>query len=579
MPRAPGPRSNRPQPRAGLRALPLWLVLACSGPAAAAEPALKNVWIQGSSALPPSRIHAYVADFIGQPADAALLEKVRRAVAEAYDAAGLGLVAIDAPQLYEGVAVVRVQSLTLGRVQVLPADTDGPALPPRAQAEAQAALPALQSGISPNLRDLDRQLRLANLQPHRRWAIDFRSADAPADAPPPEPPAPPATGFSLLPGQTVATAQDPPVAATPPLRPAVETGQAAQGQVDAHVLLSGASPFYGRLLLDNDGQDATGRERARLQLGHGDAFGPGRALDLTLLTSIEHPSAQRQIALRYQHPVPAWASLVTLEASRATSRPGLVQEFFDVSGDSRSLNLGVRHLLARRGALEPYVEVGLERSVHDDVVGFSGINLGSKVGATPLLLSMGATWQGNSWTAFGQARLRHNTGWGGYGHSADYDSARAGATPHWTALDLAAETRHAVGGGAEFVARAQAQWSRDALISPQQFRVGGASMMRGLKEGELGGDKGVALALEFWWSLPAEHRIGVLLDGAAVRRNQVTSGDLARASAASGGLAWQWRPLPALRLQASVARLLRVNHLPQREAGDTRLHAMLDWSF
>lgn len=572
MPRVPGPRSNRPH----ARALPLWLALAClAGPAAAAEPALKNVWIQGNSALPPSRIHAHVAAFIGQPADAALLEKVRRAVADAFDGAGLGLVAVDAPQLYEGVAMVRVQSLTLGRVQVQPADAGASALPPGAQAEAQAALPALQAGTSPNLRDVDRQLRLANLQPHRRWAIDFRAAGEPAGTPP----APPGAGFSLLPGQTVATAQDPPVAATPPLRPAVGAGQAAQGQVDAHVLLSGASPFYGRLLLDNDGQDATGRERARLQLGHGDALGPGRALDLTLLTSIAHPSAQRQIAVRYQHPVPAWASLVTLEASRATSRPGLVQEFFDVSGDSRSLNLGVRHLLARRGVLEPYVELGLERSVYDDVVGFSGVNLGSKVGATPLLLSMGATWQGNSWTAFGQARLRHNLGWGGYGGSADYASARAGATPHWTALDLAAETRHALGRSAEFVARAQAQWSSDALISPQQFRLGGASMMRGLKEGELGGDKGLALALELWWSLPAEHRIGLLLDGAAVRRNQVTAGDLASASAASAGLAWQWRPLPALRLQASVARLLRVNHLPQRESGDTRVHAVLDWSF
>ena len=576
MPRVPGPRSKRPP----ARGLPLWLALAClAGPVAAAEPALKNVWIQGSSALPPSRIHPYVSAFIGQPADAALLEQVRRAVADAYDAAGLGLVAIDAPQLYEGVATVRVQSLTLGRVQVQPADAGAPALPPSAQAEAQAALPALQPGTSPNLRDLDRQLRLANLQPHRRWAIDFRSAGTSPDASPAVKPEPAGTGFSLLPGQTVATAQDPPVAATPPLRPAIEASQAAQGQVDAHVLLNGASPFYGRLLLDNDGQDATGRERARLQLGHGDALGPGRALDLTLLTSIEHPSAQRQIALRYQHPVPQWASLVTLEASRATSRPGLVQEFFDVSGDSRSLNLGVRHLLARRGALEPYVEVGLERSIYDDVVDFSGINLGSKVGATPLLLAVGATWQGMGWTAFGQARLRHNTGWGGYGRDADYASARAGATPHWTALDLAAETRHAVGRSAEFVARTQAQWSSDALISPQQFRLGGASMMRGLKEGELGGDKGLALALEFWWSLPAEHRIGVLLDAAAVRRNQVTTGDLASASAASGGLAWQWRPLPALRLQASVARLLRVNHLPQRETGDTRVHAVLDWSF
>lgn len=583
MPRAP---VTVPRPiRHRVRVLPVWLSIACLGGAStatawsASAPPLKNVLMQGSSALPPSRIQPYVAGLLGQPADAALLDRVRSAVASAYDAAGLGLVAIDAPQLFEGVAVVRVQSLTLGRVEVQPADGGTPAGAPdaaQALADAQAALPALQAGTHPNLADLDRQLRLANLQPHRRWAIDFRSAAAP---PATSPAVPAGAGFSSLPGQTVATAQDVPAAATPPIRPAVPASQATGGQVDARVLMSGASPVYGRVLVDNDGQDATGRERARLQLGHGDAFGPGRALDLTLLTSLSHPSAQHQVALRYQHPLPALASLVTLEASRAYSRPGLVQEFFDVSGDSRSLNLSVRHLLPRRGALEPYIDAGLERSVYDDVVGFSGINLGSKVGVAPLVLAIGATWQGSAWTAFGQTRLRHDTGWGGYASDADYASARAGAKPRWTTLDVAAEARGAISPGGEFVARAQAQWSPDALISAQQFRVGGASMMRGLREGELAGDQGIAVALEYWWALPATHRVGLLFDNATVRRHEAVAGDVARASATSGGLAWQWRPVQTVRLQASVARLLRVSHLPQRETGDTRVHAVIDWAF
>ncbi|WP_114470725.1 ShlB/FhaC/HecB family hemolysin secretion/activation protein [Pseudorhodoferax soli] len=548
----------------------MWLALA--GPVAAQAPApvLRGVLLQGDTVLPGSRVQAAVAALVGQPADDALLAQLRRTVAGVYDAAGLGLVAVDAPRLFQGVALLRVQPLVLGRVVVQP---DAGAA---AQAEVLAALPALQGGRSPDLHALDRQLRLANLQPHRRWTIDFRTPEATAVAPAAPPAAPPATGFSSLPGQSIASSQDAPAVATPPIRP---VGPAADNSVDAHVLLDGGGPFYGRLLLDNDGQDATGRERARLQVGHGDALGPGRALDLTLLTSLAHPARQRQVALRYQHPLPAQATLLTVEASRATSRPGLVQDFFDVSGDSRSLNLSARHLLARRGALEPYVEAGVERSVYDDVVGFSGVNLGSKVGVLPLALTLGATWQGAGTSAFGQARLRHNTGWGGYAGSSDYGSARAGATPRWTTLDLAGEARWQVAAHGEFSARAQAQWSPHALISAQQFRMGGASMLRGLREGELGGDQGTAVALEFWWALPAAHRVGVLLDGASVWRHQAGTGDLGRASAASTGLAWQWRPLPGLRLQATIARLLAVNHLPQREAGDTRAHLLLDWSF
>jgi hemolysin activation/secretion protein len=256
-----------------------------------------------------------------------------------------------------------------------------------------------------------------------------------------------------------------------------------------------------------------------------------------------------------------------------------VQDFFDVSGDSRSVNLSVRHLLPRQGALEPYLEASLERSVHDDVVGFSGVNLGSKVGTSPVSLALGATWQGTDISAFAQARLRHNTAWGGWSGRADYASARAGAAPHWSALDVAGEVRKAMGAGAEWVVRTQAQWSADALIAPQQFRVGGASLMRGLKEGELAGDKGIALALEYWWSLPAQHRVGVLFDSATVRRNQPVAGDVGHASAASAGLAWQWQPMPAVQLQVSAARLVRVHHLPQRSVGDSRVHASLNWTF
>ncbi len=545
--------------------------------ASVAAPPLQNVLLQQRGAgLPPSRVRPYFEALLGRPADAALLEQLRLAVASAYDEAGQGLVAVEVGGVYEGVAIVRVQPLLLRSVQMQPAQGSATAL----DDAASAALPALQPGSSPQLHALDRQLRLANLQPHRRWAIDFREAGAPgpmsAVAAPPAPVPPAPLGFGSLPGQGGAAALDPPAAAP---TPAPQAPSGTQGGVDAYVLVDGASPWYGRVRVDNDGQDATGRERARLQLGHGDALGPGRALDLTLLTSLHKPSAQHQLALRYQHPVPAWGSLFSVEVSRAVSRPGLVQSFFDVSGDSRSLNLSLRHLLARQGALEPYVEAGLERSVHDDVVGFFGVNLGSKVSTAPLSLALGATWQGQGASAFGQVRLRHDTGWGGLSQRADYASARAGAAPRWNALDAAAEVRRADGSGGEFVARAQAQWSGDPLISPQQFRVGGASLMRGLKEGEMSGDKGVALAFEYWWRLPAQHRVGVLFDTAAVRRNQPQPGDVGRASAASAGLAWQWHALPSLQLQASVARLVRVHHLPQRDTGDTRVHAVLDWSF
>jgi hemolysin activation/secretion protein len=517
-----------------------------------AAPPFEAVFLTGGSKLPPSRLTDLVAPLIGQPADAALLAKVRQAVAAALDAAGMGLVSIDAPVLQGGVALVRVTSLRIGRVDpriAAAANAEGlpgePVPAPGLLAAVSAALPALKAGDTPDLDAVDRQLRLANLQPHRRWSVDFRPTD---DKPNP----------TLL-GSRAAARQ----------------GE----QIDARVVASGDSPFYGRVMFDNAGQAATGRERLRVQLGHGDLFGPGRSLDATVLVSASHPEKQNQLALRYQHPLPDVSTLLAVEVSRAQSRPGIVSQFFDVSGNSRSLNLSARHLMARRGALEPYAEIALESSVHDDVVDFFGTNLGSKVGVAPIALSLGGTWQGAPWNVFGQLRLRHNFGWGPDASDASYAGARFGATPDWTTLDAAAEARRNMGGGQEFVARTQMQWSNDALVSPQQFRAGGQTLLRGLPESELGGDKGIAVALEYWWAVAPEHRVGLLLDAAEVLRNKRLANEPESAGAATVGLGWNWQLRPGVRLSAIAANVVAASNLPQSKKGDSRLHLLLDWSF
>ncbi len=550
-------------------------------------PLLEAVLMTGNSKLPPTRIRAGIAPLIGQPADAALLARVRLAVAAAHDAAGMGLVSVDAPLMQEGVALVRVTALRIGRVDARvypPTAAEGtvpePLPAPGLQPAVTAALPALKAGETPDLDAVDRQLRLANLQPHRRWSVDFRAAeDAPAAAP--RSAAPPATtSFSSTPGQTLSSERETPTAVAPArtlpgARNAARLGQ----QIDARVVVSGEDSIYGRVMLDNAGQASTGRERARLQLGHGDLFGPGRSLDATVLVSASHPDRQQQVALRYQHPLPEMATLLAVEVSKARSKPGIVSQFFDVSGNSHSFNVSARHLLARSGALEPYAEIALESSVHDDVVDFFGLNLGSKVGVAPVVLSLGATWQGAPWSVFGQARLKHNFGWGPHASDANYAGARFGATPDWTTLDAAAEARRSMGNGQEFVTRAQMQWSRDALVSPQQFRAGGQTLLRGLRESELGGDKGIALAFEYWWAVAASHRLGALIDTAEVRRNKRLAGEPESAGATSVGIGWNWQVVPGVRLSTTAAHIVSARNLPQSKSGDSRLHVLLDWSF
>lgn len=552
------------------------------------EELFTGILLLGSTAMPVAEVATSTNALIGKAVTPELLQQIRLAVSAAHEKAGYALVSVDEPIMQGTTAMVRVQQLRLAAVeaQASAGKTPNAAASTRLQSQAKAALPALRVGETPNLKKLDRQLRLANLQPHRRLSVDFRglnsddSTTAPtapvAELAPARAPLGPST--AAVSGQAIASSKDIPAIVPITRLPGFSEGQDRASMVTARILASDASPYYGRILLDNAGQPAVGRQRLRLQLGHGDLLGPGRSLDLTTLVSVMHPARQHQFALRYQHPLPDLGTLISLDASISRSKPGMVNEFFDVSGNSKIAGISARHLLPRSGTLEPYVEVGFEMAEHDDVVNFFGVNLGSKVGTAPVSLTLAATWQDSGLSAFGQIRGRYNTGWGGVASAARYNAARFSATPDWASIDAFAVLRSTTGKGQEFVLRAQGQWTDDALIAPQQFRAGGQNFMRGLIESEMAGDRGVATALEYWGTLAPRHRLAGFIDGAIARRNNALANEPATLSALSAGLTWQWTIARGLQLNVAAARVMAVRNLPQSREGDTRLHILLEWA-
>ena len=572
---------NTPIPTRCLTSLAIAVALCCTPLVTvaqdAAQPAtpdigrlLQQVLILGDSPIASTQIQRHYQAYLGKPADPALLDALRQAVAQAHDEAGWGLVSVDTPRMLGNTAVVRVQALLLSRVEVLSGN------PPRALdgLDPLAILPALQVGKATNLNAIDAQLRLAQLQPNRRWEIDFQADDQANQLPG----AAPTSAFARIPGTSLADGMAAP--AEPQAAP--RAPRSARSQVNklvARVLVSEESPWFGRLIVDNAGQAATGVERGRLQVGHADLFGPGRSLDLTALVSLSRPDRQQQAALRYQHPVPQWNTLFTAEASRAQSRTGLVSEFFDVSGSSQSWSLSAKRVLPRAGALEPHAEIGIEPSVHKDVVDFFGTNLGNTVGVAPLSLGLGGTWQSGAWRALGQVRLRTNQGWGPSASAADYQKARQGAKPEWNTLDASVDLRLATGAGQEAVLRLQGQTSEDALVSPAQFRVGGSQAMRGLQEGELGGDAGLAASLEYWWPLPGGQRLGALMDTAGAVRNKALAGEAQSFEATSFGAGWQWQITNKWLLSTTVAHVSAAKNLSVTKPGDVRWHLSLNGSF
>lgn len=550
------------------------LVMADNTTLAQKNNTLEDVLLLADSPVKPSQIRPYFKPFIGQTITPTTLEKLRVAIASAYDNAGWGLTSVSTPVMQSNVAVVRVESIVLSEIKTSLQDTQQS----QVNFESSKVLPALKINQAINLKELDSQLRLAQMQPHRTWEVDFRQNDELKQEGTTKRESPSTQiGFVTQAGKSLARSMEQagdPVAVTK--KP---NHSRPQNRLIANVLISENSPWYGRMIFDNAGQKATGRERLRVQVGYGDLLVPGRALDITMLGATDNPSNQYQLALRYQHPLPSIATFISAETWYARSNSGTQADFFDVSSNSQGQTLSARRLLARKGNLEPFIEISAESSTYDNVINFFGVNLGNKVGLTPISITAGGQYNSDLSRMYGQIRWRHNEGWGNNASHAEYEAARFGATPYWNTVDGFFEWRTALSESREGVIRFQGQYSPDALVSPAQFRVGGSQAMRGLQESELAGDYGTSLSAEHWWRLSNSHQLSAWVDVAETFRHKALLAEAENASALSSGLAWQWRMTKSIYSNIIAAKVLHADDLAVTTSGDYRVQYSLNWSF
>ncbi len=125
------------------------------------------------------------------------------------------------------------------------------------------------------------------------------------------------------------------------------------------------------------------------------------------------------------------------------------------------------------------------------------------------------------------------------------------------------------------------QATRDALVSGEQFGVGGASSVRGLQERELADDKGITVNAEVYTpnlcaAVPggATHCTALaFFDDGHLSRNDALPGESSRESVNSAGLGFRLTNGRMLSLQLDYGRVVSASD--GRLKGDQRLHALL----
>lgn len=515
--------------------------------AAASQPLLLDVRgfaLSGNRLLAAEALLPLLQPLLGQRT-LLQLQSATTLVQRAYAQAGYGGVVVLLPpqSLEQGIVRLEVVEGQLAQVRVQGAQRTPPA-------QVLASLPALQSGATPRLRELDLQLQLANENPARR--IDLL----------------------LKPGERTAA-------------------------VDAVVTVSEAPVQRLSMELDNTGAAATGRLRLALLWRHADLTGRDDSLSVQGITSPERPEQVKVLSLGYRLPVygqlavlESYASYSDVDGGSTPTAAGDLR----FAGRGKVLGLRVSRLLPRWGEAEQRLTLALDQREYLNQCDIAGMpagacgTAGESVSVRPMAveysLRSGAE---RPWAL--QVGLHHNLGGGRHGNAEAFEAVRPGAPRGYTVLRAQGQLRMPLAEDWSLQSRFMLQWTDQALIPGEQFGLGGAQMVRGYEEREATGDRGWFASLELGspsWSLPwpveavgpraARFNLAAFAETGKVQTLQAATCGLGRSACAlaSGGLAARAGDA-STQLQLSAAMAMREG---TRTAKDQwRVHAALSHQF
>lgn len=531
-----------------LRAARTSLVVACclaAVPAAWAQPSdgvavVSGFEVAGNTLLPATDIDAALAPFKGRRS-LAELQQAAEAVQALYRRAGYGAVVAYLPEQKASDGVIRIAVLEgkIARVVV----TGSERHPPQ---EIRRALPLIEEGRTPNVREIDRQVQLANENPARQLAVTLEAGAEP-------------------------------------------------GTVDVRIHVTEGRVIRWSLLIDNTGDDRTGRWRAALAFRHDDVARRGHQASVQVQTSPSQPSDVAVVSGNYS--LPLYGPSMRLDGyfaysdvdGGATATPVGTLSF---SGQGHVVGARLTALLPRFGELEHRASVSLDRRDYLNDCRIAGLppgacgTAGESVTSTPLTLEYAAQ-RGGSVPAGGYLTLSGNLGLGGR-HAAqqDFDAVRPGAPKRYTVWRLGAFAQPRLDGDWGLRARLQAQLGGDALISGEQFGLAGAGAVRGYEERELIGDAGYLASVELVSPelLPARTdpasaslRLSLFGDGGQVM-NRLSTECLqgrTRCTLTGWGLGLAYVRGPG-QLRLDLARAGREGAVTDR--GDWKLHLAASWT-
>ena len=430
-------------------------VRAESAPAGAPILDVKRFVIEGENPLSAADTEAILAPHLGAHTSLATIEAAASALEQAIRSRGYAFhrVIVPAQRPVGGELKLRILHFPINEVSVtgnqhFSADN------------ILRSLPALEAGKSPDLKALSSQLGLANEHPSKRLSINIKES-ARRDA---------------LDAEV-----------------RVRDGKIVQ----PFVSLTGHTRDH-----DNTINENTGYTRLTLGVQHANLFDLDHVLTLAYTTSPEKVSDVTQLGAFYWLPFYGYNTSLNAYYTKSdinTGTVGLGGQSFDVSGQGEFWGIRATYALPRWGEVNHTVSLALDDRWFESTLATTGLVQSVPVGSRPVSLRYTARREqpGRIWAGYGEYVI--NTG-GRSSSDTEYalSALRTGEnpSPNWSAWRVGIEGNVSVAGDWMLIGRLRGQYADEPLIPGEQFGLGGATSVRGLRERETAGDRGYFVNLE-----------------------------------------------------------------------------------
>lgn len=493
---------------------------------------IKGFQLIGDNPLSEAEVARVLSPFIGPDATLDTLQKATAALEAELKAKGFALLRVSLPPQDVGEKVtLHLVRFVMGKIAVQGRSQ-------YSEANIRASVPELREGQTPNFRVLSVQTAIANENPGKQLQVSLKESEE-AD------------------------------------------------KIDARLLVTESKPLQFSTTLTNAGSESTGRDRFSLMASHANLFDLDHQLSVAYTTSLERVKDVKQLGLIYRIPLYAQGGVLGLTMTRSD----VLGNFgtFSNTGAGRTLGLSYAHFLEPDGGLRGQLTLGLDEKLFEASL-INGepapgqMERGSRLltlGYTARVESDSAVWGYNAELALNLPGSRGND-------LTSYQSEDVRiSSVNWKALRAGANYMAPFASNWLWSLRAQLQYSADALISGEQFGLGGASSVRGTGERAIAGDSGLFGSLEIIAPelMPGLRALG-FLDAGWLRNNNpdanpnkpasdhlISVGVGLRYASRGYGVTLEWGRL----LVGSVLPVSTGSSLPQ--TGDQKLHLNLSVSF